>query len=658
MRKSRGIRAILRAALLGCGLSLAAGAAMSHPVVDYRIRAELDTASKIVSGQETLTWRNDSPDTVTELRFHLYLNAFRNGKSTFMREWGGPPPGDFVPGAIEIQRMQVAGGADLTRALRFIQPDDGNVDDRTVAAVTLPDPVRPGQSITLDIAFLSKLPKYLLRTGFSGDYFMVAQWFPKLGVYEKAGDRYAATGAWNCHQFHAATEFYADYGVYDVSVTVPSNYVVGATGVEQSETADSAKRRKTYRFYQEDVHDFCWTASPRFMRVERLFEPARVVSGAELQAVRQLLGLSAGELGLKPVRMVLLMQPEHRGRIDRHFRALENGLKWYGLWYGAYPYETITLLDPPVGGGGMEYPTFITAYARGVNEQQVESRILHEFAHQYWYGMVGTNEFEEAWLDEGFATYSAGKLYGLAYGERDLGLNVLSLPVAGFLGLPKVSWDATMRADYLEFFRKRDPLVRNGWEYYDDESYHVSVYARPAVLLRTMENHLGAPVMARIMRAWFQRYRFHHPSTLDFEKLVNEVSGRDMGWFFDEFVFGTNWLNYRVDGVECQREGGRRPERYHITVKLTREGEAVFPVEMKMTLDNGEIVRGGWNGRDRWVKLEYTETSPVKSVEIDPERKILLDGDFTDNSYVTRVPVMPFAKWASNLLCWLQLALP
>lgn len=685
----------LAAVLLGCAFSLPASAAMSRQVVAYRIQAQLDPEKKTVTGEETLTWRNESPDTIRELRFHLYLNAFQNEKSTFMRESGGQLRGDRAQkdewGYIDIQRMRIAGGADLTAGIRFVHPDDDNADDRTVMAVALPQPVNPGQSITLDIAFLSKLPKVFARTGYHDDFFMAGQWFPKIGVWEKAGDRYAQQGAWNCHQFHATSEFYADYGKYDVTLTVPSAYVVGATGVEQSRTADAARKQTTYRFYQEDVHDFSWTASPRFVRIERQFDPARAVTPAEISATAKLTGAPAEELRLKPVRMILLIQPEHQWQADRHFRALENGLKWFGLWYGAYPYETITVVDPPHGAGGaggMEYPTLITAgtpWWPGAHEMNPEEVVIHEFGHQYWYGMVGTNEFEESWLDEGFNTYSTGKIIDQVYGPEDAPIDMLYVPVAGLLGLPRITSESRDRLVYLQF-DKRDPVVRNAWQYRSDFSYGINSYMRPGTLLRTLENYLGAPVMARIMRAWFQRYRFQHPTTRDFEKLVNEISGRDMHWFFEQFVFGTDWLNYKVESVKCDPvrvklgsflENGKRTvvseadaarvekerdkkgqKEYRIVVTLGRDGEAIFPVDMKMILDNGEVVRQQWDGRDRWVRYEYTKTSRVKSVEIDPERKVLLDGSFADNSYVAITPLLPFAKWSSNVLFWMQMVLP
>ena len=676
-------------------IALAGAAPLSDRIVSYRIQALLDPALHTVTGHETLTWRNDSPDAVGELRFHLYLNAFQNEKSSFMRESGGHLRGDQASkeswGWIDVRRMRIAGGADLTRAIRYIHPDDDNADDRTVAAVTLPYPVKPGDSIALDIEFLSKLPRVFARTGYHDDFYMVAQWFPKIGVYEKAGDRYAKTGAWNCHQFHATTEFFADYGVYDVSLTVPSNYVVGATGVRQSATPDPQRHTTTYRYYQEDVHDFSWTASPRFVEMQREFDPARVVQPRETAQTATLLGIEPAALALQPVRMILLIQPEHRWQAGRQFLALENALKWFGLWYGAYPYATITLVDPPygaMGAGGMEYPTLITggtSWWPGPNDGS-EEVVVHEFGHQYWYGMVGTNEFEESWLDEGFNTYSTGKVMDVAYGMRGFPIGFYGIPLGRALGMPQLNSDIMNRSIYL-FYGKYDPVVRNGWQYYDESRYGINSYMRPGTLLRTMENYLGAPVMARVMRAWFERYRFHHPDSLNFEKTVNEVSGRDMTWFFDQFVFGTNALNYRIGSVECDRvevslgsyvENGKRvtvtekdanriakererkktPDQYRIVVKLVREGESVFPVEMKMTLANGETVREQWDGRDRWVRYEYTKAAKVKSVEIDPERKILLDSSLADNSYVAETAWLPLSKWSSNLLYWIQMVLP
>ena len=257
----------------------------AEPVADYTISVTLDPADKTLTGRQRLTWRNTSPDTIGDLWFHFYLNAFRNSNSTFFRESSGQLRDDEMPedgwGWIEVDSMTIAdGGADLKPSLRFEAPDDGNKDDRTAARVLLPRPVKPGESITLDIAFTAQLPKIFARTGYVRDYFLVGQWFPKLAVYEPAGMRGRATGGWNCHQFHGNSEFYADFGQYRVDITLPSTFVVGATGV-RVEKRENTNGTSTYVYEQANVHDFAWTASPHFVELRRKFVAAREVTAKD-----------------------------------------------------------------------------------------------------------------------------------------------------------------------------------------------------------------------------------------------------------------------------------------------------------------------------------------------------------------------------------------
>ena len=196
---------------------------LSDRRVRYQIDARLDTEKKEIHGRERLTWRNPAPHPVPDLQFHLYLNAFRDENSSFRRgSGGGQLRGDVMdarfPGAIDLLSMRTEDGVDLLPLGEFIHPDDDNADDRTVWRVVLPQPVPAGGSITLDIEFLAKLPQVFARTGYYGNFFMVAQWFPKLGVYEPVGMRRRTTPGWNCHQFHATTEYYADFGEYDVTL--------------------------------------------------------------------------------------------------------------------------------------------------------------------------------------------------------------------------------------------------------------------------------------------------------------------------------------------------------------------------------------------------------------------------------------------------------
>ena len=248
---------------------------------DYDIAVRLDPDAKLLDGSLRLTWRNPSTDSVPDLWFHLYLNAFRDRESTFWRESRGqlrdvPMPGNGW-GRIDVTALRIANGADLLPSLTFEAPDDGNRRDRTLARVRLPQPVAPGGSVDLEIAFTAALPKGFARTGYAGDYFLVGQWFPKIAVYEPAGVRGRAAGGWSAHQFHAHSEFYADFGHYRVAITLPRRFVVGATGVRTARV-DHRDGTTTHTYAQGDVHDFAWTASPRFVEITRRFDAAAEVS--------------------------------------------------------------------------------------------------------------------------------------------------------------------------------------------------------------------------------------------------------------------------------------------------------------------------------------------------------------------------------------------
>src|SRR5208282_4159480 len=242
-------------------------APLSDRVVAYQIEANYHPKNHSLDAQETLTWTNYTGQPQDRLPFHLYLNAFQP-KSTFTREGHETGNRDVQIGAKwedkkfgeeVIKSFEVAGMGDLTGELRFIHPDDDNADDRTVVEVQLPRPVAPNERVTFKITFHDQFPEVVARTGYKRDFLLAGQWFPKIGVWWK--------NAWNCHQFHASTEFFADFGTYDVRVTLPSNFNVGSTGVQTGETTN-ADGTKTLDFRAEDIHDFAWTADPNTKIVE------------------------------------------------------------------------------------------------------------------------------------------------------------------------------------------------------------------------------------------------------------------------------------------------------------------------------------------------------------------------------------------------------
>jgi hypothetical protein len=675
-RTSPAARSIARAALLLllCLLAPAARAGETPPVASYDIKARLDADARTVTGEEVVTWVNTSDEPVGELQFHLYMNAFRNEASTFLRERGGVSSSFDGWGWVEVSRIELADGTDLTPAREFIHPDDDNADDRTVMRVALPRPVAPGGVLRARVEFLTRLPRILARSGFRGDYVFAGQWFPKLGVYQKPAG--ARSGAWNCHQYHLNSEFFADFGDYNVALTVPSAYVVGATGELRQTAAGEDAGTTTYVYAQESVHDFAWSASPRFKRVERLFDPAREVSDAEAERAARLLGVPRDTLALTPVKVTLLMQPEHLDQVERHWKAVADSIKLCGLRFGRYPYRTFTLIDTPANanGGGMEYPTLITSDAHWLGSGQtkdLEALIAHEFAHQYWYGLVANNEFEDALLDEGFANYSTVLLSESVYGEdyNSLPLYFSGVPAGWLFRLPPVSETALNRAFYMAAARADDG-GRPAWRYSSGLSYSVNSAFKFALTLKTLENLLGPQLMARVMRSYFERWRFRHPKPQDFFDVVNEVSGRDMTDFFRQAVYGSGTLDYGVEEVaskrlrplrgqfdDAQKGGAGGPAGYESRVVLRRLGEVVLPVSVKVVFADGKVEYADWDGSERWTTLTFARPSPVSSAEIDPERKILLDINLTNNSRAAESSYAGAAKISARVLYVLQVAL-
>lgn len=603
------------------------GPARSPRNANYQITARLDPATRTITGEEIITWRNIASTAAPSLQFHLYYNAWRDNDSTWMRERilaGNTALADRPEedrGSIDVTAMRVTRGGvrtDLLPRLRFIAPDDGNQQDQTVLEAPLVTPVEPGETIEIEVAWTSRVPRTFARTGAVGDFYFIAQWFPKIGVFESTG--------WNVHQFHSATEFFADFGVYDVRLDVPAGWMVGATGheVERVESGD----RTIHRYQQADVHDFAWTTSPDYIERRARFEHPT----------------------LPATDMRLLLQPEHASQAERHFEATRAALKYYGEWYGPYPYGHVTIVDPAwqSGAGGMEYPTFFTAGTRWLQPEravQPESVTIHEAGHQFLYGIVATNEVEHAWMDEGLNTYTQARImdeafYPHYYAKRYFG---------GFV--PWVFHDLPLTRDMdgnrMPAYR---PVARNDvqstptWQYWPGSASAIS-YNKTALWMHTLERMLGWETVQRILSTYFQRYAFTHPKPDDFFAVANEVSGQDLTWFFDEVHRSATVFDY---SVELMRRGERT------TVVARRIGDGVFPVDVVLRLEDGSERRWAWDGRHPWKAFDYSGAVPV-SAEVDPDRILVLDVDRTNNS-VTVEPAASRAatKWSLVWLIWLQ----
>lgn len=647
------------AAPAAAGRSAPAARALSPRNASYAITARLDPASRTITGNELISWRNTSTITATTLRFHLYYNAWRNTRSTWMREraltgdivYPARPEADW--GWIDITSLRIiaalpdganAAPGDLASRQRFIAPDDGNPEDRTVVEVPLDRAVNPGETINVQIGWSSRVPRTFARTGVIGNFYFLAQWFPKIAVLENTG--------WNSHQFHSSTEFYADFGTYDVRLTVPARWMVGATGRETARR-DETDGTTTHQYYQEDVHDFAWTTSPDYIERKARFEHPT----------------------LPAVDMRLLLQPEHAGQAERHFEATRWALKYYGEWYGAYPYGHITIIDPAYQSraGGMEYPTLFTAGTRWLAPRDVsdpEGVTVHEAGHQFWYGIVATNEFEHAWMDEGLNTFSTARTLERSFQPRYYSKRYFGGFVPWvFRDLPLSRATDGNRLGPYRRAAKADAQSTPTWKYWPGSASAIT-YDKTALWLHTLERMVGWDTLQRMLSTYFSRWAFRHPKPGDFFAVMNEVSGRDLTGFFDQVHRSSNVFDYGVDTFRSEPatargyfgDAGNRafsragtPETYRTTVVVRRFGEGELPVDVRVVFENKEEARWRWDGRDRWKLFEIEKPSRAVSVQVDPDRVLLLDVNYTNNSAAI-APAGPAAakKWSLAWMIWLQ----
>ncbi len=620
---------------------------LSERITGYDLDVKLDTEAKTVSGTMEAFWVNNTSDTVPDIRMHLYMNAFRNSKTTFYRESGGSPgSGEQAPGWIEIKSFTRDDGTDLLPVMEFISPDDGNSEDKSVIRVLLPKPALPGDTVAVKINFETKLPSIIIRTGFTGDFYFVAQWFPKFGVYEAAREGEKGRGEWNCHQFHAHSEFYSNHSVYDVKITLPADHVIGSCGKLVAEKAEG--ELKTQVFRAEDIVDFAWTAWP---------------------------GYTVHKDKWNHIEIALLVPEVRTEQVERHFTAVKNALEYLTANVGPYPWDYMTIVDPPLSGSGasgMEYTTLFTSQSSDVMPEFLnlpEQVTIHEFGHAYFMGILASNEFEEPWLDEGVNTYWEARIMDHFYG-----------PDAGMIDhrLFKVSDKSVGRLPYIMSPARQ--LVTNreySWNY-PRGSYYMMSYQKAATVLHTLTGIIGEETMNNAFREYYNKWAFRHPTGRDFINVVSEAVrkehgdkfGPDMNWFFDQTLYGNGICDYRVSQIdnrkfrkpegkmdytdEPENEDSGTDSLYTAVAMIDRVGEVMLPVEVLIHFTNGDEVLEVWDGRERYKDFTYTGFRQIEWVKIDPDYKIAMDVNMVNNSLSESPSRTPVRRIANKLLAFFQ----
>jgi len=634
-------------------------ATLSERVASYELRAVVDPATHTIEGTEKLRWKNRSDKAVRTVYFHTYLNGFEGPGSTWMTEKArfgkfrtavDTKAGEW--GYIDVQSI-TQGGQPAT--MQYVQPDGGPATDRSVLRVDLPEAVAAGAETSLDIKFHDQLPRVIARTGWFDSYHLVAQWFPKIGVLELAGERGAEAPRWNVHEFHLYSEFYADWGSYDLEIVAPKGFLVGSVGArvgEPRETADGV----VHHFHQDDVHDVAFTLWDGF--------------------APPLTGVYDGP-GSPHVDVQVLYSPESAGAARVALQATIDALRYFSQTLGPYPYRTVTVVVPPFNAlesGGMEYETFFTTISGAFPDAAVRYVTVHEFGHGYFMGLLASNEFEEPFLDEGINEWWDSRMLESEALTIELGV----LDRLGFK-LPVIHmWDFEwLNGSNLAGRPLADPVAGNAWHRMSSATYG-AVYAHTAIVMHDLDKLLGGDAIARGMKLYYARWHHRHPSAADLREALADAAPehRDTihAWF-DQQVYRADLVDDAVDEVESTEilprpgrveKDGKITERTVSQVEQeiadqraafdrdhpgdraggpflfrnvvhTRRNAAQVPQTLIVEFNDGSQERLAWPIGERWHRWVFERASRVTQARLDPTGSILLDVNKLDDGR-TREP--------------------
>ncbi|CAN5786271.1 M1 family metallopeptidase [soil metagenome] len=589
------------------------GAAKSPRIASYKIEARLDAGTHQITATQTLTWINTGGSAVDKLPFHLYLNAFKNESTAFMLSARGMVRDSKISpntwGWIHVESVKLAGTA-LVGKLVHIGPDE------TVSELTLPAAIEPGATIKLDFMFTAQLPEVIARTGYKGEFHLVGQWFPKIGV------RVGAPGAerWECQPLYATTEFFADFGTYDVSITVPNTYVVAATGV-LTEATEAPGGTRTLVYHAEDVHDFVWMADPY---MEMISGQAKLEDGT--------------------VDVRVYARPEQKEFARRHLDAAVGAVMHFSSAFVPYPWPIMTIIDPPMdaaAAGGMEYPTLVTTAGDTVFARPglrlPEYVTVHEVGHNWFQGMLASNEAIEAWLDEGVNEWADGNVMDELYGARTSGIDWMG-------------WQAQVaalrRAWAGDPSSVPSPIASAAYAFVDFNGYGEATYATTARALSTLEQTVGPTKFAAAMKVYAQTWAFKHPTGRDLFDSLSATLGQDLTWFFGPVWQTVGGLKLGLRTATCRvvhpargvfGEGSAKklvtetdaPETgsYLCEVVVTSTGSVHVPIDLELKFADGSTQRLHWDdkGNGAWQRFEIERSTPLVEVWIDPDGKLALD---------------------------------
>lgn len=572
--------------------------------VHYTIDAYLDTEKHVLSAVEHCTYHNHSPHVLETLYMHIYANAFRDENTVFAQE-------AQAMGIHELAALDDSLRGGVTIASVTEREDSLTFHVReTILEVALSRKLDPGDSVTLSITYELLIPWKFSRLGYVDRHYEMAHWYPTLCVFDQNG--------WHRDPYHMIGEFYGEYGSYDVTIDVPGDYVVAATG-ERVDATDIAfidtlaktgqkmlmGERRRVRFQTENVHDFAWVCDPDFL--------------VQQQNVEDLC-----------IQIFYLKKNTDAWRNASVYAV--DAVTRYNRWYMSYPYANLSIVNG-YGYDGVEYPQLVILAVGEAGliryTRLFELVIAHEIAHQWFYGILGSNEVDEAWLDEGFASYAEVRYLEDKYGSAHSLVTVPFVPPISRTYLHQLVYYITQTN------RIEKAVITPAYAFLDIPfSYMNSAYSKPALFLKYLEGFFGKEQFDRIMKRYFREHAFTHPTTQDFLNVCEEETKRDLDSLFYRVLRTTGFSDWTVKAVTANRVEVANTGSFRLPADVlieTESGARVFPLNTKQDVD---------------TIIVPASAGSVKRVTIDPYG-YLMETNRWNNHYPRKFRMKPIFAFPS-----------
>ncbi|MBI4646827.1 MAG: M1 family metallopeptidase [Bacteroidia bacterium] len=593
--------------------------------VNYIISVELNDSLHELTGFESIEYINNSSDTLTFLYFHLWPNAYKDKYTALSKQQA-----NFWRGKLYFSDAKKCGYIDRLdfkvndSAVRW-EYDPVNQD---ICKILLNQSLYPGQKMKITTTFHVKIPSSeFSRLGHYEQSYQITQWYPKPAVYDKDG--------WHQMPYLDIGEFYSEFGSFDVSITLPENYIVAATGNLQNEAEQnrldslsdtdlspylfsfgtdpfpaSSKKTKTLRYLEDNIHDFAWFADKRY-----------IVRKGEIQLPHS---------GRK-VALWSVFTPSKTFSWKNSLEYIHDALYYYSLWIGDYPYNNCTAVEGALSaGGGMEYPG-ITIIGDCSTQLQLEEVIMHEVGHNWFYGVLGNNEREAPWLDEGINTfyqlrYMLTKYPALTLSEQ-LGKELVN--VANLRNLPYISYYELLYL--INAKRILDQPSNLQSQEYSAMNYSSIVYMKTAFLFNYLKEYLGVEKFDIIMKKYYEIWKFKHPQPNDLYNIFKENTGKNIDWFFNDLLSTTKPIDYKIKSV---KKSYLNDSLLMYNLTIVNKAKVQAPITLSAIKD-GNIISQSWmEGFTGKMNMQINST-PVDKFMLDANH-IIPDINKKNNTILTR----------------------